>query len=208
MLNGYDVERGKVFYRRLTEEVASIPGVQSVGLASMRILEGNEWDSSITIEGYQAKPGENMNPYCNAVSPGYFATMGIPLLLGRDFTIKDERSAAPEPGLNISGFRVAIANEKFVKHYFGDADPIGRTIQFVDDSTRLYTVAGIAEDAPSNSSIRYDWVVPLLSDPDYAENIKERFNHMTHLMAIELSPGVDPAQFSDRHRGDAPHPST
>jgi hypothetical protein len=47
--------------------------VQSAGLVSERILQGDEWDSSITVEGYESKPGENMNPYFNSVSPGYFS---------------------------------------------------------------------------------------------------------------------------------------
>ncbi len=152
-LNGYSPERTKLLYKQLTESVAGLPGVKSAALTAVGILEGNEWDSSITIEGYQAKPGENMSPYCNAVSPGYFATMGIPLVLGRDFTIKDERTAAPEPGLNIPNFRVAIANEKFVKHYFGDANPIGRHIGFgMDPGTKTpMEIIGVVKDAKYTS---------------------------------------------------------
>jgi predicted permease len=152
-LSGYSRDRSKLLYKQLTESMAGLPGVKSAALTTVGVLEGNEWDSSITIEGYQAKPGENMSPYCNAVSPGYFATMGIPLLLGRDFTLKDERSGAPEPGLNISGFRVAIANEKFVKHYFGDANPIGRHIGFgIDPGTKTpMEIIGVVKDAKYTS---------------------------------------------------------
>src|SRR6267154_1601055 len=58
-LNGYTPERLKVFYPQLSDSLASIPGVQSVGLASMRILEDNEWDSSMSVEGFTPpKPGE------------------------------------------------------------------------------------------------------------------------------------------------------
>ena len=56
-LNGYTSDRAKLFYRQLTDAVSAIPGVQSTGLASMRILEGNEWDSSVTVEGFVPKPG-------------------------------------------------------------------------------------------------------------------------------------------------------
>jgi predicted permease len=79
--------------------------------------------------------------------------MGIPLLLGRDFTLKDEHTAAPEPGLNIPNFRVAIANEKFVKHYFGDANPIGRHIGFgIDPGTKTpMEIVGVVKDAKYTS---------------------------------------------------------
>jgi predicted permease len=152
-MNGYSPERTKLLYKHITESVAGIPGVTSAALSMVGLLEGNEWDSSITIEGYQAKPGENMSPHCNAVSPGYFGTMGIPLLLGRDFTLKDEHTAAPEPGLNIPNFRVAIANEKFVKHYFGDANPIGRHIGFgIDPGTKTpMEIVGVVKDAKYTS---------------------------------------------------------
>jgi len=100
-----------------------------------------------------------------------------------------------DPRTALQSIRNVALSETTARKYFGDRDPMGKTVQLIGDSTQLFTVAGIAEDTPSNSSIRYDWVVPLLSDPDYADNLKERFNHWTHLMVVELSPGTDPAQF-------------
>jgi predicted permease len=134
-LSGYSGARIQQFYRDLSARIAREPGVESVAFADMGLLEGNEWDSTVTVEGYQAKPGEQMNPYCNGVSPGYFKTLGIPLLLGREF---DERDIGPAPASpnpkeyspNGNGYRVAIANESFVKRYFGDRNPIGRHIGF------------------------------------------------------------------------------
>ncbi|MDQ6759940.1 MAG: ADOP family duplicated permease, partial [Acidobacteriota bacterium] len=73
-LNAYSAERSKTFYRELTEKINGMPGVQSVAMASMRILEDNEWDSSVTVENYKAKPGEGAYAYMNSISPAYFAT--------------------------------------------------------------------------------------------------------------------------------------
>jgi hypothetical protein len=69
LLNDYDSQRAKAFYQRLRESLGSIAGVRSVGLASMRILEDNEWDSGLTVEGYSAKNGEHIQAYMNRSVP-------------------------------------------------------------------------------------------------------------------------------------------
>jgi predicted permease len=92
-----------------------------------------------------------MNPYFNAVSPGYFKAMRIPLLQGRDFDDRDVRFEAADPGS--SGFpppyTVAIVNESYAKHYFGDRSPIGRHIGFgTDPGTKTpIEIVGVAGDA-------------------------------------------------------------
>ncbi len=88
-LSGYDDQRTMLFYRKLTDNLAAVPGIGSVALAGVRILEDNEWDSSMTAEGYQAGPGQHPEPFMNVISPNYFATLGVPILEGRDFTMKD-----------------------------------------------------------------------------------------------------------------------
>jgi putative ABC transport system permease protein len=127
-LNGYDPPRTRQFVKALMQTLNTTPGVEAAGVASMRILEGNQWTTSITVEGYQAKPDENSSQWANSVSPGYFKTMGIPLLAGRDFTERDERIAPPAKGER--DFRVAIVNEKFARHYFGGGNAVGRRIGF------------------------------------------------------------------------------
>ncbi|HXB44779.1 MAG TPA: ABC transporter permease [Puia sp.] len=92
----------------------------------------------------------------------------------------------------------AVISESAAKKYFGNEEAIGRTISLVTDSTRLFTVAAIAEDAPNNSSIQYNVVIPLIADPDYEENIKERFNHSSHLLFLELTDGTSAAQFENK----------
>jgi predicted permease len=129
--NGYPAPRIKQFSKQLLERVHASPGVQRASLATTRILEGNQWSSSVAIEGYQFKPDESTSQLCNTVSPGYFRTLGIPLLTGRDFTDRDEYV---DVGSEERTFRVAIANQRFVKQYFGNTNPIGRRIGFGDAS--------------------------------------------------------------------------
>ena len=92
-----------------------------------------------------------MNPYCNAVSPGYFKTMGIPLLPGRDFDARDERydAARSESRDAPPTYKVAIVNESFAKHYFGDRNPIGRHIGFGVDpgTTTPIEIIGVVKDS-------------------------------------------------------------
>ncbi|HET9320091.1 MAG TPA: ABC transporter permease, partial [Bryobacteraceae bacterium] len=147
-LNGFDSERSKLFYRQLTDTVSAIPGVQFASLASVRILENNEWDSSVTVEGYTPKPGDGPEPYMNSISPGYFATLGVPLLAGRDFTLKDVDQVKHGPDKDDFSPRVVIINEKFAKRFFGDRNPIGRHVGFgMDPGTKTdMEVVGVVKD--------------------------------------------------------------
>ena len=105
----------------------------------MRVLAEDWWDSTISIEGYEASPEENMNPYFNAVSPGYFATLGFPLKVGREFLPTDEAGRQ----------KVAIVNEKFAHRFFGDRNPIGRRFGFGGDpGTKTdIEIVGVIKDA-------------------------------------------------------------
>ena len=129
-LSGYTPLRAKQFDKQVADRVSAVPGVTGMAFAQMGLLEGNEWDSSMSVEGYEAKPGESMNPYCNAVSAGYFKTMGIPLIAGRDFDDRDARFEIGDPKAQLPSYTVAIVNESYAKHYFGDRSPIGYHIGF------------------------------------------------------------------------------
>ena len=69
------MQRGLQFFRQLHDKLNRMPGVISATLAVMPLLDGNEWDSSVTVEGYSVKQGEWINPHMQFVSPGYFATL-------------------------------------------------------------------------------------------------------------------------------------
>jgi predicted permease len=124
-LSGYDDSRANIFYRNLLERLRSSPGVKSASLAFVPILAGDEWDSSLAVEGHQAKDGEDMQAFMNAVSPGYFETMKIPVLEGRDFRESD----AAELGDTVSP-SVVIVNRAFAEHYFPGRSAIGKRVGF------------------------------------------------------------------------------
>jgi len=102
----------------LLEQVRSLPQVKSAALAwYVPLSEGSYWDP-LKVPGYAPAPGENTTVLVNALSPGYFATMGIPLLAGRDFDGHDRRGAA----------RVAIVSESLARRYFSRVDVTGEVV--------------------------------------------------------------------------------
>jgi predicted permease len=115
-LSGYDAPRTVHFYEELLNNIRAVPGIRSAALASVSLLSGDEWDSQTMVEGYNAKESEDMQAFMNSISPGYFATMGIPLKEGRDFDRRDMRDDS----------KVAIVNEHFERHFFGNKSAIGR----------------------------------------------------------------------------------
>jgi len=133
-MNGYTAARLKVFYPQLLESLRSIPGMQSVGLASQRILEDNEWDSSVTVEGFTPdKPENSAEPFMNQISPNYFATMGVPIVAGRDFTPQDTREVKHSADAHGWVPATVMINEKFAKRYFAGRNPIGLHLGFGTD---------------------------------------------------------------------------
>jgi putative ABC transport system permease protein len=117
-LNGYKPERSLDFYRQLRENLNAIPGVESSAFAVMPVLSGNEWDSSMAVEGFAHKPTETPDPHMQFVTPDFFKTMEIPVLAGRDFRMSD----------GVTAPKVCIVNEKFAKRYFKDGIALGRHI--------------------------------------------------------------------------------
>ncbi|MGC2231707.1 MAG: ABC transporter permease, partial [Candidatus Acidiferrum sp.] len=133
--SGYNVARLKAFYPQLLESLSSIPGVQSTSLASVRILEDNEWDSSMTVEGFNPPtPDAHPEPYMNEISPNYFATLGVPIVSGRDFRPSDTGEIHHHPddpfGWNPA---VIMINETFAKKYFAGRNPVGMHVGFGED---------------------------------------------------------------------------
>ena len=115
-LNGYDGQRAGLFYESLLERLNSAPGVTSAGMAAVSILSGDEWDNSMSVEGHRPADGEDMQAFMNALSPGYFKTMKIAFLEGRDFTRLDFKDKTT----------VAIVNKRFAEHFFKGTSAVGK----------------------------------------------------------------------------------
>jgi len=135
-LAGYKSDQIKILYQHLIDTLSATPGVQSVSLAEMRILEDNEWDSSMTVEGYSAsKPGEHAEPFMNRISPGYFATLSVPVVNGRDFTLNDNKEVLRGLSEKKDDWSptTVIINETFARKYFAGRNPIGLHVGFGSD---------------------------------------------------------------------------
>lgn len=110
-LAGYRLDQNPQLYKRIIDTLAALPGVRSAAATSDPELAGNDERSSIGIPGYTPGENERMNVEWAEISPGYFETMKIPFLGGRDITDQDSGTTA----------KVAIVNEALARRYFGDA---------------------------------------------------------------------------------------
>jgi predicted permease len=167
-LNGYTPDRRKLFYKDLRGRLATIPGVSEASFAAVPILGGDNWSSTVRVDGYQSKPDEDMNPAFNAVSPGYFRTLGIPIVAGRDFADRDERTGALAK--DETAFRSVIVNEAFARKYFGNGNPLGRRLGFGGETAKMpIEIVGVVKDAKyqgMREEIRRQVFVPYLEDDD------------------------------------------
>ena len=134
-LSGYDNQRATIFYRNLRDRLLAAPGVQSAAVATVPILSGDEWDSSMSVEGHKATDGEDMQAFMNAVSPGYFQTMKTPMLEGRDFRDGDSKEIGTD---TVTG--VAIVNRQFVDHFFPGRSALGMHIGWGDGPRSKLTI--------------------------------------------------------------------
>jgi predicted permease len=189
-LNGYTVERAKILFRQLTSDVGAIPGVRAVGLAAVRILESNESDSWLTIEGYHPKPTETPDAFMNWIGPGYFTTLGVPVLAGRDFTEKDTQSQQHGDHPDDTAPRVVIVNEKFAKRFFGSTgNAVGRHAGFgIDPGTKTdMEIIGVVKDI-KYTSLRDE--VPVQMFEPYLAN-----NFVTGSMTVYVRTSLPPDRF-------------
>ena len=133
---GYDAPRAKTFQDELIERVRALPGVEAAAYARAVPLSYQSFSSTpIAVDGYELEPnGQSPDELYNEVSPGYFATMGIPLIAGREFTSGDDESSP----------RVAIVNQTMVARYWRGQNPIGQRLQVKGNWAR---VVGVVKDS-------------------------------------------------------------
>lgn len=125
-----DIQRVQLF-QDILRRLAALPGVQSVGSVNDLPFSGSRTTSSFEVENL-AYNGPSMTADRRTASPGYFQTMGIPLLLGRSFTDGDIAQAPP----------VAIVNKALVRNYLSDRNPLGQELIVNEKKYRIVGVIG------------------------------------------------------------------
>ncbi|MEK6408960.1 MAG: ABC transporter permease [Acidobacteriota bacterium] len=137
-LNGYTPQRTIAFLDQLHQNLISQPGVESVGEAVIPVFTNSNSSANITVEGYQAQDEEEMEAHQNWIGPGYFSTMGIPLLAGREFGLADTTSSS----------KVAIINESMARRFFDNRSPMGAHFTFgAGDKVRPdIEIVGVVKD--------------------------------------------------------------
>lgn len=114
--NGYDSVRAKLLYDRVGQTLSTTPGVTGVTASLVALLAGNNWGTDVNVQGFKSGPDIDNNSRFNEVSPGYFATLGIKMLDGREFTDQDR----------LGSLKVAIVNEAFAKKFNLGSQAVGK----------------------------------------------------------------------------------
>jgi predicted permease len=157
----YDNAHKAPAYGRLIEGLARVPGVAAVGASRNPLFIGGRWDGALNIPGPRSG---NEAPYSflNAVTPGYFEALGIPVKAGNSFTWSDWGT----------GRRLALANEAFTSAYFDGSPPLGRTVGLGTRSEPNIEIVGVVGNAryhdvrgdfPRQMFVNLDSVVDLIS---------------------------------------------
>ncbi|HZU28926.1 MAG TPA: ABC transporter permease [Bryobacteraceae bacterium] len=130
----YPSARLRAAVTRVLDRVRALPGVARVSAVDVLPISGSLWERDVDVEGYTYRPGESQLSAFNAIAPEYFATVGTPVLSGREF---DARDTASSP-------RAAIVNEAFARSFFGNESPLGRRLTSLKVT---YQIVGVVKDA-------------------------------------------------------------
>ena len=133
---GYGPERSREFFVALLDRAYALPGVEAAALAETLPLSGRAVGDAITPRGEAPRSGDSETVFLNTVSPGYFETLGVPILAGRDFTNADRAGAPP----------VAIVNETLARRFWPGQDALGKFLQTGGERASVAQVVGVARD--------------------------------------------------------------
>jgi predicted permease len=138
--NGYDPSRAAALFERLGEEIAALPGVTAVGSSTTPLFSGNERVTTAFVEGFEIGPDTDHSTRYDEIGAGYFRTLGIPLVSGREFTHDDSEGAT----------KVAIVNERFARKFGLGDDAVGKRMSRATRNLDLQIV-GLVRDTKHSS---------------------------------------------------------
>jgi len=165
VLNGYSDAEATQLIRRISEGLHSSGSTQASSIALVQLLLGGAWNNSLTIRAPTIQAGEryitDREVQMNAVTPGFFATLGARIVAGRDFNEHDALNVdAPHQSLPVSesGQRAVIVNQAFVKRYFGGRNPLGARVAMGarPDAKPDSEIVGVVENI-SYRNVREQW---------------------------------------------------
>jgi putative ABC transport system permease protein len=140
-LNGYSVDRTRLFFQRLEDELRAAPGVTAVTLSNVALLSGSNRSRGVAVQGFEAGPDTDSYSRYNRVGPGYFSALGVPLIAGREFTAADTVDSA----------KVAVVNQTFARKFGLGNDAVGKSMGWAPGegyrSKLDTTIVGVVEDA-------------------------------------------------------------
>src|SRR5438876_532015 len=138
---GYNLERAKIFHTQLLDRVRTLPGVESAAFTRVYPFSYTDFSSApIGVDGYQPPPNEQPTVEYYEVTEGYFTTLGIPIVSGREFIRTDDENAPP----------VAIINETMAAKYWPGKNALGQRLKVKD---RWLQIIGIAKNANYRTKI-------------------------------------------------------
>ncbi|MEZ4585248.1 MAG: ABC transporter permease [Gemmatimonadales bacterium] len=177
---GYDSTRAQLLFERLGMELASLPGATGVTRSLVPIVRGSNNGNDVDVEGFPSDQDTDVNVRSNHIGSDYFATLGVPVLAGREF---DQRDGPGSPG-------VAIVNQAFARKFDLGSSPIGRRLRLGNRFVR-------ADDTPLDYDLE---IVGLVKDVAYS-SVKDEVPPVIYL-AIRQTPAITSSTFYLRVTGD------
>jgi predicted permease len=174
-LNGYKPEQIRQLAVRIADELAAVPGATSVTGGLVPLLSGSNWGNNVSVEGFDAGPDTDTNSRYNEVLPGYFSTLGMPVLAGREISAAD----------GVDAPKVAMVNEAFAKKFNLGANPVGRMMATGRSRTLDIRIVGLVKNA-KYSDVK-DEIPPLYFRP-ILQN--ERIGSLTFYVRTAIDPEV------------------
>jgi predicted permease len=147
-------ERARVI-GELTNSLSLLPGVESVGYTTVNPLCCGDWGAPLAVEGQPQPEGSTHLIHHRMVGPGYFATMGTPLLRGRDFDSRDRPGSPPS----------VIVDEALADRFWPGADPVGRRVRLDRPGSEWMTVVGVVGSLVEEGDYTETWYLPYTRDP-------------------------------------------
>lgn len=135
------VEQSATFFRNAVERLRTIPGIESVGAAGRLPMLGFNQASSYQVEGQNIPPKDWVSADVRIVLPGYFKTIGIPLMAGRDYNDNDTGKSP----------LVAVVNTEFARRYWPNQSAVGRKLQMFPELTQWREIVGVVGDVKLQS---------------------------------------------------------